>query len=333
MQVVIHHQQNFLKSLAGIRAQGGLKARVATQVDSIIVRAQTGDGAAELRKGLTKHGESRIQHCYKFDLLDAHRLVTIMHEDVLWLLFVGTHDETDRWLDQNRGLKPVVDIKSKRLTLVFSAEPGAPIPLVPPKPIVAPDERLLDKLDDESLNLLAPPPATMRRLTALTVVASDDELQEAAAKFPPGDQALALTVLLALRDRTPENATAAIRLARGDAQHVAEASSLVHEALGAEINADAVINLRDLTPEEIEQLLNQPDFEAWMLFLHPDQRTVADATAEGATYLRGVSGSGKTSVLVHRAKTLAERYPGDRILVVALNPALAVLIVTVQGWG
>src|SRR5207245_1399555 len=67
-------------------------------------------------------------------------------------------------------------------------------------------------------------------------------------------------------------------------------------------------------------------FQDWMLFLHPDQRAIAEVDIDGIALLGGISGSGKTCVLVHRANYLAKKYPTERILILTLNPALATLL-------
>ena len=60
--------------------------------------------------------------------------------------------------------------------------------------------------------------------------------------------------------------------------------------------------------------------------MHPEQETVSEAEYAGAAKLTGVSGSGKTCIVVKRAIVLARRYPGERILVLTLNRPLATLI-------
>lgn len=63
-----------------------------------------------------------------------------------------------------------------------------------------------------------------------------------------------------------------------------------------------------------------------ILDLHPNQKRLVEQTYNGPASLVGVSGSGKTSVLVHRADYLAKRYPQQSILVLTLNTALSCLI-------
>ena len=62
-------------------------------------------------------------------------------------------------------------------------------------------------------------------------------------------------------------------------------------------------------------------------FLHPDQKSIVEATyPDRPVILRGVSGSGKTVVLIHRARALARKYKGENIGIITLNRDLAKLI-------
>lgn len=62
-----------------------------------------------------------------------------------------------------------------------------------------------------------------------------------------------------------------------------------------------------LSPEEFERLMAAP-IEEWMVFLHPDQRTLVDRHFNGPARVRGAAGTGKTVVALHRAAALAARY-------------------------
>ncbi|MBV5275891.1 MAG: AAA family ATPase [Lamprocystis purpurea] len=64
----------------------------------------------------------------------------------------------------------------------------------------------------------------------------------------------------------------------------------------------------------------------WMLFLHPDQQEVVDKDFSSPAKLSGVSGSGKTCIVVKRAVRLADTYEGERVLILTLNRQLARLI-------
>lgn len=56
--------------------------------------------------------------------------------------------------------------------------------------------------------------------------------------------------------------------------------------------------------EEFERIL-RGDLEEWLLFLKPDQKVIADGEYNGPFRLKGVAGSGKTVVALHRTCFLA----------------------------
>jgi hypothetical protein len=54
----------------------------------------------------TKHGETRIPNVEKYDLSDSCRLVVQLVDGVTKtraFLFCGSHDDTERWLDNHRN--------------------------------------------------------------------------------------------------------------------------------------------------------------------------------------------------------------------------------------
>lgn len=64
------------------------------------------------------------------------------------------------------------------------------------------------------------------------------------------------------------------------------------------------------------------DFEEWMLFLSPSQRSLVVRYHSGASRIRGAAGTGKTVVALHRAAELGRRYPDGRILVTTFSRSL-----------
>jgi superfamily I DNA/RNA helicase len=71
-------------------------------------------------------------------------------------------------------------------------------------------------------------------------------------------------------------------------------------------------------------------FEDWMLYLHPDQKALVAKQFTGPARLRGVSGSGKTVVAIHRARAAARRNLANlthhRVLFITYNRSLAELV-------
>lgn len=62
--------------------------------------------------------------------------------------------------------------------------------------------------------------------------------------------------------------------------------------------------------EEVARIAAAP-IEEWMIFLHPDQRSVVERKYDGPARIRGSAGTGKTVVALHRAAELAHRFRAE----------------------
>ena len=88
----------------------------------------------------------------------------------------------------------------------------------------------------------------------------------------------------------------------------------------------SIITLGNFDPEITRKTLESKNFRNWMLFMHPDQEGYVEKDFNGPFLLKGVSGSGKTAVVVNRAIRLAKIKPDKKVMVFTLNKALAKLI-------
>ena len=75
--------------------------------------------------------------------------------------------------------------------------------------------------------------------------------------------------------------------------------------------------------DELRRVVEGGDFGAWRVFLHPEQRKYAERSYSGPFRLSGGAGTGKTVVLLHRARMLARREPGSRVLLTTFTTNLA----------
>lgn len=319
--VVISRSSRFNEALNRLRVSGGVAGDAAKDVSRIIGNISTMPaGKPEQYGRLTKHGEPRIKSCFKYDLTGAHRLITIQVRDTAFLLFVGTHAEADRWLDNNRGLEPVINSAGK-ITIIEGKEFSQKAPLPLPPDVVHPETNLLQYLSQEEIDFLRALPSAAN----LTHFSSDDEILVVVEASPDDTSTLLLDVLIHLRDHRTDSARGVLELAMGRAQPLADFEGDIAKEIQKSVNRENLINLRDLSETEYNQIL-QGSLSDWMLYLHPDQRTVAFDEYDGAVRLQGVAGSGKTSVLLHRAKYLAEKYQTQSIAIFTLNHSLASLI-------
>ncbi|MEV4344994.1 UvrD-helicase domain-containing protein [Actinoplanes sp. NPDC049596] len=75
--------------------------------------------------------------------------------------------------------------------------------------------------------------------------------------------------------------------------------------------------------EELRRVIEADDFPAWRVFLHPEQRQYVERAYSGPFRLSGGAGTGKTVVLVHRARTLAAQHKDARIVLTTFTTNLA----------
>lgn len=98
------------------------------------------------------------------------------------------------------------------------------------------------------------------------------------------------------------------------------------DALIASLNTPAARMefLLDPDEDELADILNHGTFSDWRVFLHPSQRQAVQAQFSGSGRISGGAGTGKTVVVIHRARRLAG--PDDaptRVLVTTFTRALA----------
>lgn len=75
--------------------------------------------------------------------------------------------------------------------------------------------------------------------------------------------------------------------------------------------------------DELRRIIEDGDFASWRTFLHPEQKQYVGWHTKGPFRISGGAGTGKTVVLVHRARELARRYPNSRIILTTFTTNLA----------
>ncbi|WP_422396027.1 UvrD-helicase domain-containing protein [Raineyella fluvialis] len=75
--------------------------------------------------------------------------------------------------------------------------------------------------------------------------------------------------------------------------------------------------------DELRRIIEEGDFGAWRVWLHPEQRKYVTRDYQGPFRLSGGAGTGKTVVLLHRARRLAKANPQARIVLTTFTTNLA----------
>ncbi len=154
-------------------------------------------------------------------------------------------------------------------------------------------------------------------------IATEDELYSIASYLP---EAQADAVLLLADGRTTDDVWAQIQASYAvDAAQPVDPDDIDAALARPASKSSFVVTTND---EELMELL-AGDFEAWRTFLHPTQRALAERDVyNGPAKITGGAGTGKTVVLMHRARFLAQRLldsadPSGRVLVATYTRSLA----------
>ncbi|MFA5823330.1 MAG: 3'-5' exonuclease [Thermodesulfovibrionales bacterium] len=275
--------------------------------------------------------DCRIPNCHKFELRDGYRIVFQKIEgtqDSYLALYIGSHDEVDRYLDHHKGwifdptkhgLKELrlMSVEDEQVNIVVSPELQSKLKGEPAEQI----SKVFGDLDATHLNKAGVP---------------EDKIEYALSLSDPDS----LDVMTFLEGMPPQTESLLLAYITGGEEHRKEIKLLLegkrefHPVIESAI-ADAIdttpnefIDLRDL-PEEKKAFDSYP-LEDWMLFLHPDQKPIVSKEFNGPARLRGVSGSGKTVIAIHRARYFARRIieegSNQYVLFITFNKSLAELV-------
>ncbi|HYD49559.1 MAG TPA: UvrD-helicase domain-containing protein [Terriglobales bacterium] len=242
--------------------------------------------------------------------------------DVWVLVWVDHHDEAYRWA-RNKRLEVNPLSGAFQLYDLERATDQDPLPREhfsrtgegKSQGVAEPtSQNLFAAIDDEDL-LLAGVPLPL--LASVRAVATETDLDALAAHLPAdcSEMLYLLAAGYSLTDALEESArsrpTGTI-----DTDNFAAALARPESQQQFKVIADEA---------ELDEILNAP-LEKWRIFLHPSQRKLVEMNANGPVRVLGSAGTGKTVVLMHRARHLALRVftaEQDRILVTTYTRNLA----------
>lgn len=313
--------------------KGGKKGKDAVQ------RARAAQAEAAAEGGIstlqrTHHGESRLPNAEKFDLGDGYRLVVQLvdgKENTRAFLFAGDHDDAERWLENHRDYVWVKKASDGTLEFVQVSKPSEPKPATADLDLESPESLLelpllRDLTEDEWATLAL---AAETNTYARTVTAADWErdangiMEHLANLSTDGTTSLLVDLFDHAHKREWNALHRRIDVVRGTASAAKGIEAAA--AMLDPVNSETFItwdDSKDLPPDQ--------DWADWMLFLHSEQKELATRDLSGPARLRGVSGSGKTCVMIHRARYLAKKH-GQPLLVVTLTESMRKLLDSLIG--
>lgn len=289
------------------------------------------DGIISLPR--TKHGESRLKNIEKYDLSDAYRLIVQIVDGIKKIrafLFVGNHDDAERWLDSHKNYKWIHDKKDGTLqfTLATMKDDERHIPSdrlnldLPEASMTTPILSVLGDNDWQKIGINKENKVEALKVTGEDFERDADGILEKLDNVFGYDKCTILFDLMHLAHSQEWE---------GFKQRLAvlhEESCVLSEKDAATVLFTAESNDSIITFDDknlFNDFWSMHNLADWMLFLHPEQKIVSQKDFRGPARLKGVSGSGKTSVLVHRARRLAKKY-NQPVLLLTLTESMRKLL-------
>lgn len=317
MEAVIYTKKfnGYLRSLQ----EAGQK-KIVQAVRAAMAEAGTNGSISSLPR--TKHGESRLKNVEKFDLPDAYRLVVQLVDGVKKtraFLFVGDHDDAERWLDSHRNytwVKSPTDGTLNFMPATYDGSRHVPVDRLdldsPESELQAPLLRFLSDDDWSNLKCNENQKSLAKRITGAQFEQDADGILAKLDELGDYDSASTLFDLFVLA-HNKDWAELNHRVLIADEASVVSEDDTLQAEMRSIANAEHFVTFDD--EGMLDEFFGKKTFSDWMLFLHPEQKKIVQRDYKGPVRLRGVSGSGKTSVLVHRARFLAKQYHQPVVLV------------------
>jgi superfamily I DNA/RNA helicase/mRNA-degrading endonuclease RelE of RelBE toxin-antitoxin system len=231
--------------------------------------------------------------------------------DVYLCAWVDHHDEAYQWA-RNR----VFEVNPRSGSFQVFDEQQATETVQASAPAEEAQARLFDEHDDETLLLAGVPQPLLASIRGLVTEADLDTL----APYLPPDTGEMLYLLAAgydLLEAIEEADRSKPDSEEVDVDDFGKAMEKPESLQGFKVVANEA---------ELDAIMNAP-LEKWRVFLHPSQSKLVGMKANGPVRVLGGAGTGKTVVLMHRARHLAAdvfRDDNDRVLVTTFTRNLAI---------
>jgi|GEM_PF-1070204 len=323
-RLVYFKEFNFREGEERFRLRGGVPAQAAQRMREIFERIRQGEDALD---GLVATPDGRVKGAVRYALLQNCELLTLHVGPHVYPVMVGFRIDVDHWLEAHQDLVLVVNAETSRIESTHVSGRMPSITDLAPPALSSETKPFLARIPGLNLEDFLLPRLARQHLLDLDESATEEDIAAALELVPAEDlRALIFDLVNHVRAGDLAAAVARLNLRNGAALPIEDAGAFADEALSSQANSDQALIINDLTKEELDRLLDPTRFQDWMLFLHPDQRRFAELDSERPLVLTGVSGSGKTCILVHRARDLARRHPGQRIGIMTLSRPLARLL-------
>jgi superfamily I DNA/RNA helicase len=323
LQLVYLKEFAFSQRRELVSNRGGAQSQAAQTVRELLELVRQGLNPFTT---MASRKDSRIKGATLYSINASCDLLFIENEASVFPAFMGSETEVQGWLAAHEGLVVTVDTATGRYAVTRNMGESDTKKMQPPA-LTTEIKPLLTQIAGLELENLVPARKLREILLQIDEGSTEDEIRDTLEMIADNDIRTFLFDLINLiRSGDHRGAEARLSLRLGKVVPVDDAGGFAQDAAGSGANSDQAKVINELSKEELDRLLDPKHFKDWMLFLHPDQKSLAETEFDRPVVLTGVSGSGKTCVLVHRARHLARKYPGQKIGILTLSRDLAGLL-------
>ena len=101
----VHVHLKVEKTLEQMKKKEKVPSIAAKRAETIIQSLMRGRRLTRAGR-LTQTKDARIKNLYKFNLGSGYRLICIKEKSSIYVLFIGSHDHCDTWLDKHSKKRP-----------------------------------------------------------------------------------------------------------------------------------------------------------------------------------------------------------------------------------
>ncbi len=99
----ICYHQKYKKQCVKLKKSGAQAAKAVDNAQGILAGFKKHRSGYMNTGTLTGKGELRLENCLKYRLGDGYRLILQVVGESLNVLFIGSHDQSHKWLEKNKG--------------------------------------------------------------------------------------------------------------------------------------------------------------------------------------------------------------------------------------
>ena len=118
----IKYHPRFEKQCKKLNKSGAKARKAVKKALDVLLKFKTSKKNFNQLGSLSHYGELRLKDCIKYRLGNGYRLVVLIKKQALIVLFIGSHDQCNQWLETNRGAEKFCFFNQEKVSIKSTAQ-------------------------------------------------------------------------------------------------------------------------------------------------------------------------------------------------------------------